>query len=197
MPAPEYSDFVAHPRFGKGPRQTGCDPKNAADGSVHLDWHSGPGVRIPGTAIVANLVNQSPATVPVTHYFDAKRVCRACSRQFLFFAQEQEHWYEELQFPLEADCLECMPCRKAEQQLQVAQRKYAALLSSGARSEIETLALVECGVLLVEAAVFSKKALPRLRGFIKPLFAAPPSAHRTQAVALQARIAAVEARDDA
>jgi Probable zinc-ribbon domain len=189
-----FSDFVAHPRFGQGPRRTGLDPANTPDGSVFLHWHSGAGVRVPHTAIVASVSEQTPATVPVTHYFDAKRVCRACGRQFLFFAEEQKHWYEELKFPLEADCLECVLCRKAEQQLQLAQRKYAALISNTARSDAETLALVEYGVLLIEAAVFSKKALPRLRGFIKPILAAGSGVHHGQAAALRARITAAEAR---
>ena len=42
----------------------------------------------------------------MTHYFDAKRVCRKCERPFLFFAEEQKYWYEDLRFPLEADCLD-------------------------------------------------------------------------------------------
>lgn len=191
--AAEYSDFVEHPRFGKGPRLTGLDPVNAPDGSVFLHWHSGPGVRIPGTAVVAHLPSQSPATISVTHYFDAKRVCRACGQRFLFFAQEQKHWYEDLKFPLEADCLDCLPCRKQEQQLQVAQRRYGAMLSDTARSEADTLALIECGLLLVEAAVFSRKVLPKLRGFIKPILAAPAGEHYTRAAALQSRLEAANA----
>jgi hypothetical protein len=30
----------------------------------------------------------------------------------LLFAEEQKYWYEELKFPLEANCLDCVPCRK-------------------------------------------------------------------------------------
>ena len=47
---------------------------------------------------------QSPAMVPVTHYYDVTRTCRDCDRPFIFFAQEQKHWYEQLGLPLEADC---------------------------------------------------------------------------------------------
>ena len=194
VPVDQYSDFVAHPRFGKGPRRTGLDPANEPDGSVLLHWHSGPEVRVPGTAIVANLAKQSPATGHITHYFDSKRSCRACGRPFLFFAEEQKHWYEELQFPLEANCLECVPCRKAEQRLQAAQRRYSLLLAKTERSEEEALELVECGVLLVESAVFSHKSLPRLLGLLKPVLSAPASARHSQATALRARIKAAGAR---
>ncbi|MBL8346846.1 MAG: zinc-ribbon domain containing protein [Rubrivivax sp.] len=194
VPADPYADFVPHPRFGRGPRRTGLDPANTPDGSVFLHWHSGPEVRVPGTAIAANTTDQCQATVPVTHYFDARRVCRQCARPFLFFAEEQKHWYEELKFPLEADCLECVPCRKAEQRLQAAQRRYASLLGHPQRSVAETLELVECGVFLVEAGVFSKKSLPKLLGLLKAVGAAPGSAHHEQALVLRARVVAAEVR---
>ena len=98
-----------------------------------------------------------------------------------------------MKFPLEADCLECVPCRKAEQQLQAAQRKYVTLASNTERSEEETLELVECGVWLVDAAVFSKKSLPRLRGLLKPLLAPETGVRHAQATELQARITAAAA----
>lgn len=100
-----YSDYVEHPRFGRWPRLTELNP-DATDGTVFCHWHSPPGVRVPDTAIAADVTKQSAATVPVTHYFDARRVCRKCERPFLFFAEEQRFWYEELGFPLEADALE-------------------------------------------------------------------------------------------
>ena len=108
----KYADYVEHPRFGKEPRLTGLDVTDLPDGTVYCHWHSPVGVRVPGTAVAADVTRQRRATVHVTHYYDAKRVCRQCERPFLFFADEQKYWYEELAFPLEADCLECPPCRK-------------------------------------------------------------------------------------
>src|SRR5437660_274874 len=99
-----YDRFVPHPRFGRGPRFTGCDP-DPLDPDVHLHWNATDGNeierryealtgdrwpypdltsftgtcrRIPGTAIKADLSGQTPATVPVTHYFDLERTCRDC-----------------------------------------------------------------------------------------------------------------------
>jgi hypothetical protein len=168
-PAADYEGFVEHPRYGKGPRLTGLDVAETLDGSICCHWHSPVGVRIPHTAIVANTSRQRPATVPVTHYFDARRVCRKCGRAFLFFAEEQRFWYEELGFPLEADCVECVPCRKDERQVQVARRRYEALLGRSMRNPAETAELLECGVLLVESAVFSVKVIPKLRALLKTL----------------------------
>lgn len=194
LPPSPFAHFVEHPRFGKGPRGTGLDPANTPDGSVFLHWHSGPDVRVPGTAIAAATAEQLPATVQVTHYFDAKRICRKCRRPFLFFAEEQKHWYEVLKFPLEADCLECVPCRKEEQHLHRAQREYAALLADPARSEEQTLDLVERGVLLVESAVHANKSLPRLRALLKPALVSGAGSIRSRAEALSARIKRVEGR---
>ena len=100
-PRDDYSKFVDHPRYGHQPRVTGLNPDtNYAD--VFLHWHSGKEYRIPNTAIPADLSRQAKATVPVTHYFDVRRQCRDCGRPFIFFAEEQKYWYEELKFKLDA-----------------------------------------------------------------------------------------------
>jgi Probable zinc-ribbon domain len=187
-PTAEYSDFVEHPRYGKGPRFTGLDVADSPDGTVYCHWHSPIGVRVQNTAVVANVARQGSATLRVTHYFDAKRVCRKCGRPFLFFAEEQKYWYEELKFPLEADCLDCAPCRKDEQQLRAIRQKYDALLAETARTETDTLELVGCALLLVESSVFSAKVLPKLRGILKPLLLNREGPSYIQAQALVSRI---------
>jgi hypothetical protein len=190
-PAAEYSSFVAHPRYGKGPRFTGLDVTDSPDGKVYCHWHSPVGVRVPSTAVVADMARQRPATLHVTHYFDVKRVCRKCGRPFLFFAEEQKYRYEDLEFPLEADCLECAPCRKDEQRLRLIRQKYDALLRDTARTEADTLKLVECGVLLVESSIFSVKVVPKLRGLLRALSVDAEGPSYSRAQALMSRIDAV------
>jgi hypothetical protein len=191
----EYAGFVEHPRYGKAPRLTGLDVADSFDGNVYCHWHSPPGVRVPNTAIAADVSRQAEATLHVTHYFDARRVCRKCERPFLFFAEEQKHWYEDLRFPLEADCLDCPPCRKDQQRLQASRRKYDSLLEKPARTPVDTLELVECGLLLVESAVFSAKLVPRLRGLLKPLMLDVEGPYYTRAQALMSAINGVAAND--
>lgn len=186
--ATEYAHFVEHPRYGKAPRLTGFDVTDSPDGKVYCHWHSPPGVRVANTAIAADISRQAPATLHVTHYFDSIRACRTCERPFLFFAEEQKHWYEDLAFPLEADCLECPSCRKTEQRLRALHRKYDALFAKAIRTEDETLELAECALLLIDAAIFSRKTLPRLRGLLKPLLADPIGQHFHRAQALASRI---------
>jgi hypothetical protein len=186
-----YSDYVEHPRFGRGPRVTGLNPVDTVDGSVFCHWHSPLGVRVPNTAVAADVARHIRATVPVTHYFDARRVCRKCEPPFLFFAEEQRFWYEELGFPLAADALECVACRRDERQLRARKEKYEALVAAPVRTERETLLLVECAVVLVESAVFATKVISRLRGLLKPILAKPKGPNYAQARALLSRIEAV------
>lgn len=136
-----YALFVDHPRYGRRPNVTGLNP-SPMDPGVHLHWNATTHKeivarykaivgkewpfgdfsaycertkRIPNTAIVADLSRQTRATVPVTHYFDLDRQCRDCNRSFIFFAQEQKHWYEQLGFGLDSDCVRCVDCRKQQQ----------------------------------------------------------------------------------
>ena len=123
----DYADYVEHPRFGKAPRYTGFDP-NPNFPWVSLHWNtgytSGKALRrlrhffefswiyssfkdrkpdlVPGTAICADLSRQAQATCHVTHYYDIDHLCVDCGKRFIFFAEEQKHWYEELGFGLES-----------------------------------------------------------------------------------------------
>src|SRR5690242_18136380 len=111
---PGYEQFVVHPRYGRGPRITGLNPDRGF-GASHFVWWSSASTRVPFTAVVADSKRQQPSCVPVTHYFDERRVCVDCHRPFLFFADEQKHWYEELGFTVNSECVRCVPCRKREQ----------------------------------------------------------------------------------
>jgi hypothetical protein len=130
----------------------------------------------------------------VTQYFDAKRVCRRCGRPFLFFAEEQRHWYEDLMFPLEADCLDCAPCRKDEQRLRAIRQQYETLLEKTPRAETDTLELVESGLFLVESVVFSGKLFPKLRGLLKPLLPDAKGPYYGRAQALMSMVDEVAAK---
>lgn len=166
--SPEFREFVIHPRYGQGPRITGLNPENdLATGRVFLHWHSPEGVRIPDTAIQADLSRQMPATVPVTHYFDAKRRCVDCGRPFIFFAAEQKYWYEELGFPLESDCVRCVGCRKKEQGLELKRLRYEEFFHEQERTSEQELEMVECALSLAEAGVFGKRQLERVRAILK------------------------------
>jgi hypothetical protein len=171
---PEFREFVIHPRYGQGPKITGLNPENdLVTGRVFLHWHSPEGVRIPNTAIPADLSRQGPATVPVTHYFDAKRKCVDCARPFIFFAAEQKYWYEELGFPLESDCVRCVDCRKKQQGLELKRQRYEQLFQIQNRTPEQNLELAECALSLAEVGLFGKRQLERVRAMLKKISAEP------------------------
>ncbi|WP_157640495.1 zinc-ribbon domain containing protein [Lamprocystis purpurea] len=163
----DYSGFVTHPRFGQLPRITGLNPETEYGGDTFLHWHSPKECRIPDTAILANLTKQIPATVPVTHYFDVKRQCRDCGKSFIFFAEEQRYWYEDLGFGLDSNCIRCVPCRKKQQGIAQSRKKYEDLFHIPDRTIDQDIEIAECCLDLVEASVFHRQQLERVRMFLK------------------------------
>ena len=141
-----FRDYVEHPRYGKLPRFTGLNHNPDNYGSF-IHWHSSRDCRIPDTAIGADTSRQHHATVHVTHYYDVKRVCRDCHRPFLFFAEEQRFWYEELGMKLEVDCVYCYDCRKLKRAHKRAQKqqqsRYIELCHQQTRSSEEDLEWLE------------------------------------------------------
>jgi hypothetical protein len=170
----EYETFVEHPRYGKRPRITGLNPKTDYL-KVFIHWHSPESCRIPGTAIKADLTKQAQATVPVTHYFDVKRSCRECDRPFIFFAEEQKHWYEELGFGLDSDCVRCSLCRRRQQGLARKRERYEELFHLVERNVEQNLEMADCCLTLIEKGVFHPRQAERVRMLINRI----PEDHRS------------------
>lgn len=163
-----YTSYVEHPRFGKGPRLTGLDVEtDLMTGKVYLHWNSSAKDRIPGTAIAANVSLQQPATLHVTHYYDVKRVCRRCNSPFIFFGEEQKHWYEELGFPLEVDCLYCQPCRREQRGIAKKRARYEELFHVQDRTSSEMLEMAECCLSLIEERIFNKRQKQQVHKLLK------------------------------
>lgn len=171
-----YAEYVEHPRFGREPRFTGIDVNDNLPG-VHLHWINGigsydDGTRlVAGTAIQADLARQTPATFPVTHYYDLDKLCRDCDRRFIFFAEEQKHWYEELGFPLEANCIRCPTCRKKLQVIAKKRQRYEALFHVANRCDEENLDMADCCLILIEEGIFGHQQLERVRMLLKRISA--------------------------
>lgn len=183
----EYAEFVDHPRYGRRPHVTGLNPNPMHD-DVQLHWNTithqelvagyeavigkwpygdfsaySRGNRIPNTAIVADPVRQTRATVPVTHYFDLTRECRDCNRPFIFFAEEQKYWYEELEFGLESDCVRCFECRKSQQEIARQRELYEALFHVKNRDFDQNLQMADACLSLIECGIFTTRKTERVR----------------------------------
>ena len=187
----EYANYVDHPRFGRRPHVTGLNPESDfTTGQPFLHWNATD--RIPNTAIEADLSRQSRATVAVTHYYDVRRTCRDCGRPFIFFAQEQKHWYEELGLPLEADCVRCVPCRRRQHGIAAKRERYEELFHVPARSAEEHLEMADCCLSLIEADIFDPRQTAHVRELLKRADAL--SGPTESSMQLRARLTAVESR---
>lgn len=111
--AEDYASYVEHPLFGRAPRITGVEPPIAsAPGGELWTWTFPPEDRIPFTGIWARPELQKVTSFPIRCYFDQKRHCRDCGRPYIWFAEEQRHWFEALGFYLGTDCVRCVHCRQ-------------------------------------------------------------------------------------
>ena len=165
----EFDNYVEHPRYGRYPHFTGDNPDTTIGGEVFIHWHSPENLRIPDTAIKADLSKQQEATIPVTHYYDVRRVCRDCNRPFIFFAREQKHWYEELGFGLDSDCVRCVPCRKKQQGLAQKQERYEELFHVPDKTPEQILEMAQCSLSLIEDGVFNPRQGDRIRHLLKQI----------------------------
>ncbi|VAX35855.1 hypothetical protein MNBD_PLANCTO02-3091, partial [hydrothermal vent metagenome] len=101
-------------------------------------------------------------TVAVTHYYDVARQCTDCGRMFIFFAAEQQHWYEDLQFGLDSDCVRCVPCRKQQQGIANIRQQYEDLFHQPDRTTDQCITMAECCLDLIERGVFTPKQTQRI-----------------------------------
>lgn len=191
----KYAMFADHPRYGRRPNFTRLNP-SPTDPGVHLHWNAtthheiaaqfeavtgtqwpygDPGAylnhtrRIANTAIAADLTKQTRTTVPVTHYFDLERRCRDCHCPFIFFAEEQKHWYEQLGFGLESDCVRCVECRKQQQGIARHREVYESLFHVPNKTEEETVTMADACLSLIENAVFTTRQIERVRSLLRSI----------------------------
>jgi len=190
-----YDGYVDHPRYGREPRFTGLNPQQNARG-VALHWHNSPKCRVPDTAIAADPARQTASYYKVSHYYDVKRQCRDCKRMFIFFAEEQRYWYEELKFPLDSDCVRCVECRHSERQLANQRQRYESLLPRTDRSEEETLELIECAVTLIEHSIFGPRTIQRVRTLLNSIPKESKLRSRAKFQNLKARADKLKQADD-
>ncbi len=191
----KYASFIDHPRYGRRPNVTGLNP-NPMHRGVHLHWnttshneivaqfeavvgkpwpygdttsYTDRPKRIANTAIVADLSRQTPATVPVTHYFDLERKCRDCERPFIFFAKEQKHWYEVLGFGLDSDCVRCVDCRKKLQGIARTREIFETLFHVESKTVEQRLQMADACLFLIESNVFSSRQTERVRRLLNSI----------------------------
>ena len=124
-----------------------------------------------------------------------RRTCRDCDKPFIFFAQEQKYWYEELGFPLESDCVRCFSCRKCQQAIALKRQRYEELFHIVERTVDESLEMADCCLSLIEASVFSSNQAERVRMLLKTSEPRLTSGNMSEYEDLRARLMTLEAMD--
>lgn len=67
-----------------------------------------------GKAIVSNHTKMNFSVMPRYYaYFDEKKHCYKCKKDYIFSLREQQYWFETLSFWHEAHPSECPTCRKS------------------------------------------------------------------------------------
>lgn len=163
----DYSNYVKHPRYGRGPRFTDLKPRDVPPGYRLTTYISKN--KIGGTAIEANLERQVFSPVPVLYYFDLKRDCVECGQPFIFFAEEQKYWYETLGFVLDANCIRCTDCRNRHHGLECQRRRYEELFHRDRRTIDENFEMAECSLTLMENGEFHRRQTERVRMLLNTL----------------------------
>ncbi|HZK79932.1 MAG TPA: zinc-ribbon domain containing protein [Humisphaera sp.] len=105
-------------------------PSHLFSGALHLDY---------STAIEADISKQAYSVCPRHWYIDAAFRCARCDNTFVFSAEEQRFWYEELGFYIDSQAKHCGNCRLELRQLKSLRQEYdreiAAALASDAGLE--------------------------------------------------------------
>ncbi len=140
------NDLVEHPRFGRMPRPTGA---HVSESELRASfWRLQREIFFPETAIAADIARQHRQDFPMPWYVDILKTCRDCGRRFIFFAEEQRYWYEQLHFKLDADCVRCPVCRKDDQLRRAAFDRYTRFVGAADLSVADLRQLVVDVVLL-------------------------------------------------
>ena len=158
-------NVVPHPRYGDCIVPSGFV---VATSEILSFWGYQGQTIFPESAIPADVSRQSFTVLPRRYYVDILKQCVMCKRQFIFFAREQQHWYEELGFTIDADCVRCVECRKSDQQLR---RRFTRYSEAVRRTDIDDRdfeTLVGDAVFLWQAGVLRDgQRLRRLRNLAR------------------------------
>jgi hypothetical protein len=102
------SDF-----FGKtNPRRM---PEHLFWGALHINYP---------TAVGADISKQDYSVCPRYWYVDAAFRCARCGETFVFSADEQRFWYQELGFHIDSHARHCQTCRRDLRELKSLRQEY-------------------------------------------------------------------------
>lgn len=128
--------YAKHPRFGDAPIPSKYNYSIEDIEKSH--WRYSGLHYFKDTAIPANIEKQNYSIYPRSLYVDIAERCVACSRRFIFFAEEQKYWFETLDFYVDAHCTKCFDCRLKANEVKALLARYQALVNKQDRNTVES-----------------------------------------------------------
>lgn len=149
--------YVEHPRHGRFPHVSGEVIPEHEIRKGHRYYRSAK--IFSRSVITADITKQNYAMYPRTFYVDMEEKCVACGSEFIFFALEQKHWFEELGFYIDSRCVRCCHCRGKENEIKKFHKQYQDLLKIDNRSETENKKLKKVALELYQRGVIKNTEL--------------------------------------
>lgn len=169
---------VQHPRFGGASIPSGFHATEQIirdsfwgykDANIFVD-----------SAIPADTSRQNFSTFPRGYYVDLLKICRDCNRKFIFFAREQQYWFEELKLYVDVDCVRCSECRKKNRDLKRRYQRYSETIGlENPTAETLELIVTDIVVLWTEKMVQNENTLRRIRNLANEFL---PECEATKAI---------------
>ncbi|MFY8325845.1 zinc-ribbon domain containing protein [Pseudoalteromonas sp. ZZD1] len=146
--------YVSHPLYGSEPISSGNSYTKQEIDNAYWRYKS---VRyFPETAIPAATKKQSYSVYPRKLYVDIQEQCVDCHRTFIFFAIEQQYWFEQLKFWIDAHAIKCCECRNKTRSINQLQISYANLIIKEHRTPEKTQLLKSTTQQLFDLGVINK-----------------------------------------
>lgn len=153
---PDVDELVAHPRYRKTPALCGEKLSRAARFGIYQHQ---PASTFPASRIPADESKQKYSVIPRTEYLDVLCRCRDCRRWFIFFAEEQQYWFEELQFFVDRCCVHCPECRHLRRQRHREEQEFTSLQKEAQPTPGQTQRLLELTISLWNRRFIRKRSL--------------------------------------
>ena len=135
--------YLNHPRYGDKPIITNTSSTIEAIENAH--WRYSSLKYFPNTVILADIKKQNYAIYPRALYVDIEEKCGTCSKAFIFFAQEQQYWFEVLGFWVDSHCTHCFGCRRHARYIRTIRKRYDILTSLANKTASEKTQRKELG----------------------------------------------------
>lgn len=133
----------------------------------------------PEFKLTADPARQNYSTFSIPFYVDVLTKCRNCLRPFVFYAQEQKHWYEELGFHVSSGCpARCPECRRSRRRLHRQFQRYSELSHKDDLTDRELGTLVGDSMALYKAGILeNEQRLRRLKNLALARLPGEPVTH--------------------